>query len=701
MPAPTPGFLSSALKILGPVFAFVRPVVGKWWKRWRISSASSDKISILVARIGGDSSANTHHHSIREAIKSAVPSAVEILGWFEELPIGDGPDGVAHMRAEGTARKWMKAKNCELLISGRVKSANVISLTFTPLSSDSTVPPDLNSGPRNYALPVDTMELPTAFIDDLGAAIAAYVIANISKSHNIGFVPALENVASQLEKITEVAAIKADARTKARLFDCEALARGILFGLTGRESDLTRANKASEAALALIDREQYPAEWARIKSRAGIGLARLGEQLGNLRLLEQGADAMRSALPDLSNDLLSWSKAQLNLAAVYSTIAQITGSLDDVKRALEIYDEIITDELRNRDKYLWAAAQHNYGGALVALAEKQPGDDALSRAMDAFGLALEVRDDGVPRQRSDTLVNLSAALIALGTRQSSLDPNLEAIHYLREAEQLVPIHDAPRKWLLIQNNLGLALALVGQEDANKRRVAIRVLRNALGKAKDASPNVSLRLSINLAKALMFAGNANEDFKLLSEAEEILKRCLKSPRMNSDIRVDVSNDLGLALYFTGRLSERIEFLAEAREIFERLCGELSPKDQPFRWIRANCNLGLVLRSLGEIEESTEHLNSSLIVFSRPLELISKDSAPAAWASCQFFLAGTHFEIAKRVSNMTHLQNAQIACANALSVLGPQRTGPLPREARLLGQAIEQLEAEREESTSQIM
>jgi hypothetical protein len=198
MAAAPQGFLSLGLKILGPAFAFARPTLGKWWRRRQIPAASPTKISILVAKRGGDTAADSHHHSIREAIKSAMPGAIAVFGWPEELPVGDGLDEQAHKRAEETARAWMKSKKCSLLISGRIKSSNLISLTFTPLNSTPISSPHSVDGPQSYALTLDTMEFPAHFVDDLGAAIVACTLATVNKHDAAGFAPAIENIAVQL-----------------------------------------------------------------------------------------------------------------------------------------------------------------------------------------------------------------------------------------------------------------------------------------------------------------------------------------------------------------------------------------------------------------------------------------------------------------------------------------------------------------------
>jgi tetratricopeptide (TPR) repeat protein len=695
MQAASRGFLSLGLKVLGAAIGFARPKLGKWWGRRQIPAASTEKISILIAKLGSDNAANSCHHSIREAIRSAMPGTVDVIAWPEELALKDGLDEAARADANETARKWMRAKNCDLLISGRIKSSNVVSLTFTPYSPVPISRNGVIADPQSYSLPIDTMDFPTAFIDDLGAAIAACAVANIRKHNDAGFVPAIEKIAAQLEKIIETPKLSVDLRTKARFFDCQALARGSLFIHAGRESDLRSAICASENALQLIDQSEFPLDWANITGRLGVSFALLGDLLGDINALDQAAESLRSTLPYFSKDLLLWTKAQLNLASVFIHKFQLSGSVNYLVTALEVYDQVICDELRQQDSTLWGTAQHNYGACLALFADQQAGDDALARALDAFGLALDVRTADFPRQRSDTLLNLSVALIALGSRQNILEWYLEAIHRLREATALVPVKYSPRKWLLIQNNLGLALALAGEEDSSKRHEAIDVLRGARGKVSFASPQVAQKISINLGKALMLAGKGDEELQLLDEAKSMLTQCLEGvDSTETVVRCEILNDLGLVYYHLGLLDEDIESLNEAREIFQQLCAELKDRNLLFRYMKGQQNLGLVLRAVGVKENSIQRLLESAAAFGSNLELVSKETAPMAWAGMQFYLAGTYFEIAKRSSGVTFLHKAQDASANALSILGPQYIGSLAHEARNLANAISSFVSEKE-------
>ena len=217
----------------------------------------------------------------------------------------------------------MKAKNCDLLISGRMKSANVVSLRFTPLNSVQPSADELITGPQTYALPMDTMEFPAKFVHDLGAAIAACVIANIDGHISSGLTPTIEGIVSQLAKLTESSATMSDdAPTRARLIGCYAAALGIRFDYTGNILDLRAAVDESERASLLLDRRKFPREWARQRGNHGVAIARLGDFLGDAKLLDGAADVMREPLPEISSDLVSWTSAQLNLALVHSNVAR-------------------------------------------------------------------------------------------------------------------------------------------------------------------------------------------------------------------------------------------------------------------------------------------------------------------------------------------------------------------------------------------
>jgi len=690
MSALTQAALNLAIRAIGPILSLLGKPLNEWWKRRQINPASGEKLSILVAKLSGDNAANSHHHSIREAIERAMP-AVSVVAWPKELPIGDGLEEDAQARATNVARKWMKSKNCDLFISGRIKSSNVVSLRFIPLNSVQPSADELIHGPQTYALPVDTMDFPTKFTDDVGAAMAACVIANIHGHISGGLAPAIESIVSQLAKIVESpTSIPDDVRTKARLIGCYAVACGIQFDYTGNDLDLRSAVEASEKASTLLDRQTFPREWSKQRSNHGIAIARLGGFLEDPGLLERAAEVMRDSLPDISNNLVSWTKVQLNLALAFSQVSRITGSSTKLLSALDLYGQLVTDELREQDSSLWATAQNHYGVALLALAEWETSDAALTRAIEAFTQSLEIWTSEFPEQRSGTLASLSLALLALGSRQNLLDWYSQAIGHLREAKSLISKKRPSRIWWSIENNLGLALSLVGEEDSGKCIRAIAILRNAKDKVPISDVELSSKISLNLARALMFLGKNDESIALLKESRELLVEI--SPTVASpDLKTETRNLLGLTYRYLGICSDESEYLEKSRDIFVQLSGSLDPALSPHTFFRIQQNLGLTLREMGTKDDSMLRLDQSVTAFLAASELTSKQGSPVSWAATQFQLAASYFEIAKRQSLPIHLQNAQTAIANALSVLGPLYTGTFARGARKLAEDIEEFES----------
>jgi tetratricopeptide (TPR) repeat protein len=684
------GSWSILLKPAAAIIGSIAPNFAKSWKRWRFPAASSDRVSILVAKLSGDQG-DSHHHSIRDAIRAAASGSVAVYNWEDELPIGAGLDEEVLLRAEKTARTWLTKKRCDLLISGRVKSSNVVSLTFTPAISDNSSSFDPSKQTQSYTLPIETMEFPAAFIADLGAAIAGCAVAGINKYHNRGFIPAIETAALQLETLLESDPPALDGNTKARLFDCLALARSVIFENTGRAEDLRRAESASASALSLIGKDEHPLDWAKFTCRAAFSTARRGELTGESAYLRKAAEELCSAVGALSSDPIAWANVQLNLSALYMQTGIMTGNSDHLKQSLSVLDHIITDEeLLKRDEQLWAAAQHNFATALTLLGETEAGDDSLMRSFDVFTSALEVRTVQFPRRRFETLLNFSSTLISLGARQNVSNWFDEAIERLREAERLIPLEHAPRRKLLVLLNKGLALTLAGQEQPEKLVEAVRLLRQA-SRLDGSSPRISLRIQLVLAKALLLSG----DTKLASEALEILKVNLEIARRDTPMFWgDTYNDLGLCYQALGTLNEDVGCLSEARKIFEDLCRLFESTSAPFQWIRAHQNLARTLYEAGKLEGSIDMLKESIEVLSRTFALISEESSPVLWVSTQYLLARSHHEIAKHESSALGLDEAQRAIAKAGTVLQKRMfVGSLSRNILILGQEIQDLIDER--------
>jgi hypothetical protein len=167
---------------------------------------------------------------------------------------------------------------------------------------------------------------------------------------------------------------------------------------------------------------------------------------------------------------------------------------------------------------------------------------------------VEVWTSEFPMQRAMTLANLSTALASLGLRQNLLDWHRIAVERVREAEGVISREHVPRLWFAIRLNLGQALSLLGQEDAARSKEAVAVLRDLRETVLISDKEHSLKVSFNLARALMIAGNTGENISLLTESWAISLKLLADP---SELNAEVLNELGLTHHRIGLITDDIE------------------------------------------------------------------------------------------------------------------------------------------------
>jgi tetratricopeptide (TPR) repeat protein len=571
-----------------------------------------------------------------------------------------------------------------------MKSANVVSVRFTPAETEPSSAKELIRGSQTYTLPIDTMDLPTKFQDDLAAALAACVIANIHRYRSDGFAPAIGRLVPQLERILDSEASGMDVRARARLMNCYSVARGILFDHSGNREDLESAIVVSEKATSILGRNEFPRDWSRGRANHGLATARLGSVLENTDLLERGAEIIRDSLPEHTKDLISWTKVQLGLAFVYMQIFYIRQTIDDLQRALDVYGQIATDELRERDPLMWGAANHQHGNALVSLAEVRTDDDALARAMEAFTHTLEVWTQESPILRTLALISLASALMSLGSRQSNLDWYTNAVSYLDEAKTLVSEKHDLRIWLTIQSNLGYALSMIGEHDPTQINRALLILREADRRVSKQDIELSSKIGLNLARALVLEGERSEKTDRLEESVRILETLRHGD--NLTVRNDATLLLAAAYRSLGKQKGDPIPLGSSQDVLEQLLARIDPVRSPLFFFRAQQSLGYTLRELGLTTDELQLLSKSAEVFSDGLKFVSEEASSSSWAGVQFRLSATYFEIAKRTGSLSDLTSSQTALGNAVALLNLQDKGPLARAARNLAQTIEEFKQE---------
>ncbi|MEI9922674.1 MAG: hypothetical protein WDN50_03025 [Bradyrhizobium sp.] len=669
-------------KMAGAVLSLAGPPAMRRWKRFVFPAASTKKMSVLIARVAGDSSAFSNQNNIREAIRDTLPE-VEVHVWHEEWQLPDGEDRAAQTAAYKTARRWLNATKCDLLIAGRMKSGSVISLKFIPAVGASSSE-DTTGRSLTYAFALDSMDLPAKFANDVASSLGAGIIVQLKTNRASGeLLQTLNRLTTQLQTIVDASPAISDARVKASLINSYSVARAFLFEFGGNIENLRLAMAGFIQACDAVNREDYLLEWSRSRSNYGASLARLGGLTNDSEKLIQAIAAMKEGVPGLSSDLTRWAKVQLYLASAYLEVARVQGSTDYLSASLDVCLQLISQELREKDPGLWAAAKDQYGRSLAMLGDAQANTEALFRSIDAFTDALEVWTDANPEMQAIALVNLSATSVALGVRQGSLDWFNDTVMRLREAQSLVSKQHHLRLWLAVQINLGICLSLAASANPARYSEAVSVLRHAQPLVPKMDIQLSSKLSLALGKALMFSGDQRETVSEIRESVAIFEDLLEIG--DPALQRETKNNLGLAYCLLGVATDDMQCLEISRDILTDLI-QNAASTFPFTRAQSQQCLGRTLREMGRLARSASIVRASIEQFAEGLTFASEGTAPAFTAGVHYHLASSYLELARLDNSTTPLELAQEHVSEAISTLGPNAQGGLPAEILALANAI---------------
>ncbi len=177
----------------------------------------------------------------------------------------------------------------------------------------------------------------------------------------------------------------------------------------------------------------------------------------------------------------------------FGRLGQRESGTTHLEEAAAAFRAALEERTRERAPLQWAMAQDNLGNALRALGERErgapdAGQGRLEEAVAAYRAALEEwTRERVPLQWATAQSNLGSTLRALGERESGT-PDVgrgrleEAVAAFREALEERTRVRVPLDWATTQNNLGNALATLGErtEDVLKLKEA----RDAIAAAFD-------------------------------------------------------------------------------------------------------------------------------------------------------------------------------------------------------------------------
>lgn len=275
------------LVVAGLLSLIALPRLKSWLKHKRVKVLSAPRITVLLAQLDGEAPSNSVQETLWESIARELHGGVAVVKWPSALIFEDGLRENAEALALETAHMWLRTKNADLLISGRLKSSAIVSLRFTPAERDYTEP-------QTYILTPDTLDVPINFISDLGSAIAAYATAAVQSAvdSTTYVVPSLRALSSRLDALLEAPTPNVDVMTIATLNHCNAVAKVRLYDFLGDEKDLRASIVLNRKALSLRDRASSPNDWAKSQNNLGACLGRMAERTGVIAYYDEAETAL-------------------------------------------------------------------------------------------------------------------------------------------------------------------------------------------------------------------------------------------------------------------------------------------------------------------------------------------------------------------------------------------------------------------------
>jgi tetratricopeptide (TPR) repeat protein len=285
---------------------------------------------------------------------------------------------------------------------------------------------------------------------------------------------------------------------------------------------------------------------------------------------------------------------------------------------------------------------------------------------------------GDANQRGTAQNNLGAALAILGEREAGTERLEEAVAAYRAALEEFPRDRAPHDWARTQSNLGSAPQTLGERESGTERLeeAVAAHRAALQEfLRDRVPLQWAATQMNLGSALLTLGEREAGTDRLEEAVAAYRAALE---VRTRDRVPLQwaatqMNLGSALRILGEPEGGTERLEESVVAYRAALQEY-PRDRvPLDWAKTQMNLGNALQTLGEREPGTDRLEEAVAAYRAALEEFTRDRVPLQWAMVQDNLAIVDIAFFDKTGDAAHLDRAEGHARDARAVFAEAGAG----------------------------
>ena len=446
----------------------------------------------------------------------------------------------------------------------------------------------------------------------------------------------------------------------------EAAARGAAGPLTNTIVDLSKRLGATEDATKTL---------LRIVGEQDVPLERLSEALNRVATDYKRLQAQAAALnPDnvTARDLVTQAKAAID-AGRFERARDLLHQAKQAQLAAAQQARKLREQAEAAENaQMLGAANATAVEADIALTERN-----YAQAAELFGEAAEYVPSGQADERLKYLDRQADALYRQGEERGDNGALREAIERYRVLLTQRPRDQVPLDWAMTQNDLGNALAVLGDRESGTTRLeeAVAAYRAALEeRTRDRVPLDWAMTQNNLGNALTMLGEREGGTARLEEAVAAYRAALEEGTRD---RVPLQwameqNNLGGALARLDEWEGGTARLEEAVTAFRAALEELTRERVPLKWATAQNNLGLVLQMLGEQqilgeqEGGTTRLEEAVAAYRAALEERTRDRVPLGWAMTQYNLGNTLKSLSEREGGTARLEEAVTVYDAALQV-----------------------------------
>lgn len=434
-------------------------------------------------------------------------------------------------------------------------------------------------------------------------------------------------------------------------------------------TDLQKAIEYYQAALKEISTSSSsfdPALLAKQRSEVlnnlGTVYSRLadGNRLENLkRAIQYYEEAL--SVRNRDDRRREWAMTQVNLGLAYSNLP--AGTMTDAStKAMESYNLALTELTIEKDKFRWAAIQNNL--ALLYLNMPDQTGEPVRKAAAHMLSVFKAYDGILPEPLLITVMNFGVVTLRLQTINPGQSSYAKQI--VEEALMHVSKEKNAKQWAILQMSLGNVYRgmLEGDQNGNMR-IAIKHYNAALEVQSESelpSDWASTQKNLGDAYAALEIGGRSENQKLALACYETAQR-VHTLENFPDQWAKIQNGLGM-LYSQLAYGDGRKNLQKALSYFRKTLSIVGLKGSD-TWAIAQHGIGLAYSYLAATDGKEKDFQFSIQHFDHALSVFTRAAYPQVWALTQQNLGVVYSNWMHR-DRVAHLQRAVEHFEQALTV-----------------------------------